>query len=245
MDLHIADRTALVMGGSRGLGRAIAAELAAEGVRVVIVSRDEARLTRTGAEIGARALPFDLSQPGAGGAVIAAAEQLLGRSPDILVTNTGGPPTGSFADTDAAKWQQGFQALWLSAVEAMRAALPAMRAQHWGRILAVTSVAAKEPQPGLVISNGLRAGLLGVVNTLAREVAAEGITVNALLPGYTATDRMAELGVDDATMGPKIPAGRLGRPEEFAALAAFLASDRASYITGQAIAVDGGLLHGI
>src|SRR5690606_8323473 len=112
----------------------------------------------------------------------------------------------------------GFQALWLSTVDAIQTVLPSMTANRWGRILAVTSVAAKEPQPGLVISNGLRAGLLGLVNSLAREVAAQGITVNALMPGYTNTDRMAELGVDNASMGPKIPAGRLGEPAEFAAL---------------------------
>lgn len=245
MDLQLNGKTALVFGGSRGLGRAIASELVAEGARVVIVARDAARVAQVAADIGCFGLPGDLSSPGAGRVLVEQAANLLGRMPDILVTNTGGPPMGRFADITAQAWQTGFQNLWLSAVDSMQAVLPAMRANRWGRILAVTSVAAKEPQPGLVISNGLRAGLLGLVNTLAREVAGDGITVNALLPGYTNTDRMAELGVDDATMGPKIPAGRLGNPAEFAALAAFLASGRASYITGQAIAVDGGLLHAI
>ncbi|AGT07321.1 SDR family oxidoreductase [Paracoccus aminophilus] len=245
MDLQLKGKSALVFGGSRGLGRAIAAELIAEGADVVIVARDADRVARVAAELGCHGLAGDLSQPGAGRALTEAAAAVLGRMPDILVTNTGGPPTGSFAETSVEKWQSGFQSLWLSAVDSIQTALPAMKAQGWGRILAVTSVAAKEPQPGLVISNGLRAGLLGLVNTLAREVAKDGITVNALLPGYTNTDRMAELGVDNATMGPKIPAGRLGDPAEFAALAAFLASGRASYITGQAIAVDGGLLQSI
>jgi 3-oxoacyl-[acyl-carrier protein] reductase len=245
MDLQLNGKTALVFGGSRGLGKAIAAELTNEGVTVVIVARDAERVQRTAAETGCLALPGDLAVPGAGGGLVQQAGQLLGRSPDILVTNTGGPPTGSFQTTTAADWTAGFQSLWLATVEAIQAALPAMQANHWGRILAITSVAAKEPQPGLVISNGLRAGLLGLLNTLAREVAADGITVNALLPGYTNTDRMAQLGVDNATMGPKIPAGRLGEPAEFAALATFLASGRASYITGQAIAVDGGLLQSI
>lgn len=245
MDLQLKGRTALVFGGSRGLGRAIAAELVREGVRVVIVARDAERVARVAGDIGALALPGDLSQPGAGQHLVAAAADLLGTSPDILVTNTGGPPPGSFQTTTAAAWAAGFQSLWMATVDSIQAALPAMKAQGWGRILAVTSVAAKEPQAGLVISNGLRAGLLGLLNSLSREVAGEGITVNALLPGYTNTDRMAELGVDNASMGPKIPAGRLGEPEEFAALAAFLASGRASYITGQAIAVDGGLLHSI
>lgn len=245
MDLQLTDRTALVFGGSRGLGRAIAEELLREGVRVVTVARDAGRVSRVASEVGALALPGDLSQPGAGRELVRAAGDLLGRSPDILVANTGGPPKGSFQETTAETWAAGFQSLWMATVDAIQAALPAMQAQGWGRILAVTSVAAKEPQPGLVISNGLRAGLLGLLNSLSREVAGHGITVNALLPGYTNTNRMAELGVDNTTMGPKIPAGRLGDPAEFAALAAFLASGRASYITGQAIAVDGGLLNSI
>lgn len=245
MDLQLKGRTALVFGGSRGLGRAVAAELAAEGARVAIVARDAARLAEAAESFGGIGIAGDLGQRGAGAAMVAEAARRLGAMPDILVTNTGGPPTGSFAETGPEAWRAGFEGLWMSAVDAMQAALPAMRAAGWGRILAVTSVAAKEPQPGLVISNGLRAGLLGLVNALSREVAADGVTVNALMPGYTRTDRMTELGVDDATMGPKIPAGRLGDPAEFAALAAFLASGRASYVTGQAIAVDGGLLHGI
>lgn len=245
MDLGLKGKNALVFGGSRGLGRAIAAELVAEGATVVIVARDEARLAQTAAELGCLAVAGDLSLPGAGGDLVHKAAALSGAMPDILVTNTGGPPTGGFLETGEDKWRSGFQSLWLGTVDSIQAALPAMQTKGWGRILAVTSVAAKEPQPGLLISNSLRAGLLGLVNTLAREVAGDGVTVNALLPGYTNTDRMAELGVDDATMGPKIPAGRLGDPAEFAALAAFLASRRASYITGQAIAVDGGLLQSI
>ncbi len=245
MDFKLTGKAALVFGGSRGLGRAIALELAREGAETVIVGRDAARLRAVAEAIGCLALAGDLSVPGAGRSLVEDAAGLLGRSLDILVINTGGPPKGSFLDVDDTAWATGFQGLWLSAVGSIQAALPAMRANRWGRILAVTSVAAKEPQPGLVISNGLRAGLLGMLNTLSRDVAADGITINALLPGYTNTDRMAELGVNNAIMGPKIPAGRLGEPEEFAALAAFLASTRASYITGQAIAVDGGLLHSI
>lgn len=245
MDLGIKGRKALVFGGSRGLGRAIAEELVAEGARVVIVARDAPRVARVADSIGCLGLTADLSHPGEGTRAVETAAAMLGGGPDILVTNTGGPPAGTFAGTDAAAWQTGFQSLWLATVDSIRAALPGMKANRWGRILAVTSVAAKEPQPGLVISNGLRAGILGMVNTLAREVAAEGITVNALLPGYTDTDRIRELGVDAAAMSTEIPARRFGQPAEFAALAAFLASTRASYITGQAIAVDGGLLRSI
>lgn len=205
-------------------GRAIAAELALEGVKVVIAARDATRAERVAQEIGCLALSGDTSRSGAGRTLIAQAADILGKMPDILVTNTGGPPTGSFEATTVAAWSTGFQSLWISTVNCVHAALPSTKGNHWGRILAVTSIAAKGPQPGLVISNGLRAGLLGMLNTLSREVAADGITVNALMPGYTNTDRMADLGVDNATMGLKIPAGRLGEPAEFATLAAFLAS---------------------
>ncbi|WP_129780611.1 SDR family oxidoreductase [Peristeroidobacter soli] len=245
MDLKISGRRALVFGASKGLGKAVARELVAEGAQVAIVSRDSARITATASEIGAIGIAGDVSTPGSSEALIARAARALGGSIDILVTNTGGPPAGPFERITPSDWQKGFDNLWMSAVESVLAVLPHMRERKWGRILAITSISAREPQPGLVISNSLRAGLLGLINSVSRDVAKDGITMNALLPGYTATERLAELGVDDAIMGPKIPAGRIGRPEEFAALAAFLASDRASYITGQAIAVDGGFLNSI
>ncbi|HZW90910.1 MAG TPA: SDR family oxidoreductase [Myxococcaceae bacterium] len=245
MDLGLRDRRALILGASSGLGRAVAAALVAEGARVAICARDRARVEAAARELGARAgLACDLTLPGAATTLVETATQRLG-GVDILVTNTGGPPKGRFSDVTNEMWQAGFQSLWLAAVDAIRAALPAMRKQRWGRIVLITSTSAKEPIPGLTVSSGLRAGLLGLVKTLAPEVAEEGVTVNALLPGYTATARIAELGVPEETLAEHIPARRLGRPEELGAMAAFLASEHAGYVTGQAIAVDGGFVRGL
>lgn len=244
MDLALGNRRALVMGGSRGLGKAIAKALRAEGARVAICARDAGRVAAAAADLGAEGLVCDLSVPGAAAAVVEEAARRLGGL-DILVVNTGGPPPSLFADLDDATWRRAFEGLWMSSVGAIRAALPAMRAARWGRILLVTSIAAKEPVPNLMLSNSLRAGLHGLVNSLSREVAADQVTVNALLPGYALTERLRELKVDEARAAAAIPAGRIGSPEEFAAVAAFVASGAASYLTGQAIAVDGGLLQSI
>jgi len=244
MNLGIQDKRAVVLGGSRGLGRAIAAGLVAEGARVAIVSRDPDRLETARAAIGAeRADTADLSQPGAAAGVLS--EILTDwRGVDILVVNTGGPPKAAFAEVDRAAWLGGFESLWLGAVAAIQAVLPGMIERRWGRILLVTSVAAKQPMPALTVSNSLRAGLLGLASSLSDEVARHGVTVNCLLPGYTRTERMTELGVTDSQVAAQVPAGRMGEPEEFAAAALFLASQPAAYITGQALAIDGGWLRG-
>jgi 3-oxoacyl-[acyl-carrier protein] reductase len=245
MDLGIKGKTALVMGASAGLGRAIARALVAEGVRVAICSRDGARIEKARADLGVElAVECDLSKPGAAASLVQGVEKKLG-SCDILVVNTGGPPKAPFAEVSTQQWHEGFEGLWMSAVDSIQAALPGMKTRRWGRILLVTSVAAREPMAGLTISNGLRAGLLGLSKSLSVEVASQGITVNCLLPGYTDTERLRDLQVPYDKISATIPAGRVGRPEEFAALAAFLASEPAAYITGQAVACDGGWTKGV
>ena len=245
MDLGLKGKRALVMGGSSGLGQAIAETLIKEGATVAICARSEEKLRNAAKAMNAAfAISADLSKPGTGTKLVNDVIAKLGGI-DILVTNTGGPAAGKFSETTPEQWNDGFQNLWMSAVDSIRAALPGMQSRKWGRILLVTSIAAKEPLAGLTVSNGLRAGLLGLTKSISHEIAADGITINALLPGYTKTERLAELGLSDEKISSLVPARRLGRPEEFAALTAFLASEQAAYITGQAIACDGGTLKGL
>jgi len=244
VDFGLTQKRALVTGASRGLGKAIARELRAEGANVAICAREPQRLAAAAQEIGAIGLVGNLSDPDAVPELLRQASDRLGGI-DILVVNTGGPPAAGFDGISDATWRQAFQSLWVSSVQLIRGCLPAMRERRWGRIMIVTSVSAREPLPNLMISNALRPGLHGLVNALSREVAGDGITVNALMPGYTLTERLQELKIDEAKVASQIPARRMGRPEEFGALAAFLASERAAYICGQAIACDGGLLQSI
>lgn len=244
MDLGLRARRALVMGGSSGLGKAVAQALIREGAHVAICARSAQRLEATATEIGAHAIAADLTSPGAATQVVAEAEQRIGPL-DVLVVNTGGPPPGKFADIDDASWRSAFESLWMSSVGALRPALAGMRRRRWGRVVLVTSIAAREPVPNLMLSNSVRAGLHGLVNALSKEVAGEGVTINALMPGYTLTERLEELNLDMATLTKQIPAGRLGNSHDFGAVAAFLCSEQANYITGQALACDGGLLQSI
>jgi len=244
MDLGLTNRRALVMGASRGLGASIAAALAAEGANLALCARNEAKVSLVAQTLGAEAIVCDLSVDGAAAAAVADAQRRLGGL-DILVINTGGPPAAVFESITDADWRGAFDGLWMSAVGAIRAALPAMRSQRYGRILLITSIAAKEPVASLMLSNSLRAGLHGLVNALSKEVAADNITVNALMPGYHLTERLIDLNFDEVKISKTVPAGRIGAPADFAAFAAFLASEQANYVTGQAICVDGGALHSI
>lgn len=244
MDLQLKNKRALVFGASTGIGRAIAEVLVQEGAKVAICSRSLDKLQKTAKEIGAEhVFTCDLSKPGEAKAAVEKAVSQMG-GVDILIANTGGPGKGSFADISDSQWHEDFQSLWMSVVESLKAALPAMKANNYGRVLLVTSLAAKEPLNGLTTSNGLRAGLTGLSKSIANEYAAFGITVNLLLPGYTSTDRLKELKLTDDRIRQMVPAGRLGDPRELADLAAFLASPRAGYITGQSILVDGGVTRG-
>lgn len=262
MDLGLQDRVALVGAASKGLGRAVAGELAREGARVVICARGAEALQDAAAaitrETGADVLPVvaDLATPAGTDRVLAATMERFGRV-DILVANTGGPPSGPFEQHDWGTWQASVDLLLRSVVELTRGVLPGMRERGWGRILAITSIAVKQPVEGLILSNSLRAAVTGFARTLANEVAAAGITVNTLLPGYTRTERVEQLNAATAArrgvpvesiregIEQQIPMRRLGEPRELAALAAFLASERAGYITGQSIAIDGGWIKGL
>jgi 3-oxoacyl-[acyl-carrier protein] reductase len=257
MDLGIRGRVALVAAASRGLGRAIAEELAAEGCALVVCSRNADEIARAAREISratgveAVGIAADVSKPADVHSLVRQCLTSFGQV-DILVTNAGGPPAGPFESHTAEVWQQAADLTLASVLNLVRAVLPSMRERHWGRIINVTSIAAKQPVEGLILSNTLRAAVTGFARTLANEVAGSGITVNNILPGYTRTERVEQLAESMAESGGKTPREvravwesqitmkRLGEPREFAALAAFLASDRASYITAQSMAVDGG-----
>ena len=262
MDLGIRGRVAIVAAASKGLGRATAAELAAEGARVVICARTADVLARARDEIAAatgaelHAVEADVSTLEGIDRVVSAAERAFG-AVDILVNNAGGPPSGPFEAHDWARWEEAVNLTLRSAVELTRRVLPGMRERKWGRVLNITSIAVKQPVDGLMLSNSIRAAVTGWARTLANEVARDGVTVNNILPGYTRTDRVEQLNAATAAREgvaveeiqrrseSQIPMRRLGEPREFAALAAFLVSDRASYITAQSIAVDGGWIRAL
>jgi len=262
MDLVLKEKVALIGGASQGLGRAVAEELAAEGCSLVLCARNPQTLNETCDAIrektGVHVIPAsgDLSIRRDVERMFNEGVQRFGQI-DILVTNTGGPPAGRFEDLTPENWEDAHQGLLTSVLDLTRLALPGMKERRWGRVLNITSIASKQPVDGLILSNSIRAAVTGFAKTLANEVAEFGITVNNILPGYTATERVDELaqtlaakeGTDPAGIRARweaqIPMKRLGRTEEFAAFAAFLVSERASYITGSSVAVDGGWIRSL
>lgn len=262
MDLGIRDRVAVVAASSRGLGKAAAWGLAREGARLALCARtpsvleataDEIRRD-TGAEVIAQVL--DVTAHDHVRRFVASVAERFGRL-DICVANAGGPPAKSFAETTLEDWQAAASLNLMSTVYFAKETLPVMQRQRWGRFIAITSAAVKQPVEGLILSNSVRSAVSGLVKTLSNEYGPDGVLVNSVCPGYTATARLRELsqklaaaeGVDPAAIEDRwarqTALGRVGRPEEFAALVVFLASERASYITGASIAVDGGLVKGL
>jgi 3-oxoacyl-[acyl-carrier protein] reductase len=263
MDYHLQDKPAIVLAGTRGLGLAVARALAAEGCRVAVCSRSQTHASEAAATLASECGPdnvfaaaADVVQPDELTAFLDAAAERFG-PPAILVTNAGGPPTGTFGSIDDPAWYDAFELTFMSAIRAIRHVLPAMTAAQWGRIVAVTSISVKQPLPNLMLSNALRAGLTGCLKTLAAEVASDGITVNCVCPGYTRTQRLEalaaqlaetqECGVDDiiANWTSTIPSGRLATPEEFASAVCYLCSEQAASITGASLWIDGGFYRGL
>jgi 3-oxoacyl-[acyl-carrier protein] reductase len=255
MDLGLDGKVALVTGASQGIGFGIAKELAAEGARVAISSRSREKIEAAAAEIedvagsgSARGYVHDTVDLDAAPALIEAIERDLGPI-DILVTNTGGPPGGDPLEFTREQWEVAHRELVVAAIEMIQLVVPGMRERGFGRVVSISSSAAKEPIPSLLLSSAHRPGLLGAFKVLAKKLAPDGITLNTILPGRIATDRISHLhgSIEKAQeiAREEIPAGRLGSPEELAAAAVFLCSERASYITGTTLLVDGGLTNSL
>ena len=248
MDFGIRGKAALVTGASKGLGFGIAEALAGEGARVAISSRSRERIEAAGAAIGAVPFVHDSADLDAAPELMDSVERELGPV-EILVTNTGGPPSGPDAlGFSRGQWEAAYRDLVLAPMALIERVVPGMRARGWGRIVNVSSSAVREPLPAIMLSNTHRAAMLAGFKTLARQIAGDGVTLNSLLPGRFATERIYELsGGREAAeeSGREVPVGRLGRPEEFGAAAVFLCSEQAAYITGVALLVDGGLTRSV
>ena len=262
MDLGLKNRVAAVAGGSMGLGLAVAKALGREGVRLAIGALDDPALPaaadeirrETGAEV--LAVAADVSDPAQAKAFVSKTVERYGTL-DILVNNAGGPPSVPFLEIDDGMWEKGFHLNLLSTIIMTREAVPVMKEKRWGRIINMTSISVKQPIDGLILSNTIRSGVIGLAKSLSNELAPFNVTVNSVCPGYTLTERVRSLsrtvaektGTTPEAVIAKweadIPMKRLGTPEEFAALVAFLASESAGYITGAAIQIDGGWYKGV
>lgn len=261
MDLGLSGKNALVTGSSRGLGFAVAKELAQEGANVLICGRqsesvDKAKTKLLEYNVKVVGVTADISTPDGIDHVLTMADAALGKV-DILCMSTGGPPSGNFADVEPADFTRSANDLLESLVRLIKGVVPKMQTTNWGRVMAVTSISAAQPVDNLILSNTMRAGITGLMKSLANEYGKYGITFNCLMPGYTATERMEavlqsvaatkNISYDQAIaeIATDVPAGRIGRPDEFAALATFLTSERAGYINGCSIPVDGGWIKGL
>jgi 3-oxoacyl-[acyl-carrier protein] reductase len=253
MELGLKNKVAFIAASSQGLGKSVALELAQEGAKIIICGRNKDTLDKTKQEIEKHtngevlALAGDLSIPVEREQIIKSALQSYSVI-NILVTNSGGPPTGKFEEFKQENWDKTYNELLVSTVGLVNGFLPGMKEQRWGRIITITSMAVKQPVNNLILSNSIRASVVGLMKTLSNELAMYNITVNNVMPGYTETERLKKLIEKNpltASAKNEIPLGRFGKPEEFAAAVAFLASERASYITGVSLAVDGGFIKGI
>jgi len=253
MDLGLKNKVAFVAASSKGLGKAIASELAQEGATVIINGRRPEVLEKTKRDIELKtlgkvfALPGDLSVASVRDSIIQKALQTFNKI-DILVTNAGGPPTGKIETLEMKDWENAYNNLVATVVGLVNGFLPGMKHQRWGRIISITSITVKQPINNLVLSNSVRTAVAGIIKTLANELGVYSITANNVMPGYTETERLKDLITNNpsfTTVRDEIPLGRFGRPEEFAAAVTFLASERASFITGASLPVDGGWIRSI